>query len=90
MVENWQKIEGGKRLLYIKVSPNASREKVVGEVVDTDGKVWLSVRVTQPAEGGKANGALIKMLAKELGVAQKSLTIIKGETSRFKVVLVCS
>lgn len=83
----WQKMKGNDRLIYIKVSPNASREKVEGEVVDVDGKVWLSVRVMQPAEGGKANDAVIKLLAKELGVAQKSLTIIKGETSRFKIVL---
>ena len=80
-------MKGNDKLLYIKVSPNASREKVVGEVVDADGKVWLSVRVMQPAEGGKANDAVMKLLAKELCVAQKSLTIIKGETSRFKIVL---
>ena len=86
----WQKIVENDRLLYIKVSPNASRVKIVGEVMDADGKVWLSMRMTQPAGGGKANDSLIKILAKELGVAQKSLTIIKGETSRFKVVLLRS
>lgn len=52
-------------------------------VAVTDGKI--TVTVTAAAEGGKANAAIQKLLAKALGVAKTRLTLIRGATSRTKV-----
>lgn len=69
----------------IRVTPNASRDKIV-EDTQEDGSLLYRIAVTVPPEDGKANEAVIKLLAKHLGIAKSSLRIIRGETSRHKVV----
>jgi uncharacterized protein (TIGR00251 family) len=46
----------------------------------------LLVRVTAPALDGRANRGLCRLLAKQLGVAPSSMTIIRGQRSRDKLV----
>jgi uncharacterized protein (TIGR00251 family) len=65
----------------VRVQPRASRLSVEG----LDG-VILKVRLTAPPADGAANAQLMKLLAKTFGVSKDSLHIIKGETSRNKVV----
>jgi uncharacterized protein (TIGR00251 family) len=48
----------------------------------------LLVRVTAPALDGRANRGLCRLLAKRLGVAPSSVTIIRGQHSRDKLVQV--
>ncbi|MFC1612519.1 DUF167 domain-containing protein [Patescibacteria group bacterium] len=69
-------------LLNIKVIPNAKRERIV-----TDGKITRAY-VTAPAEGGRANKALIKLLSKELDVPKSKIEIVKGEKGREKIIKV--
>ncbi|RMC33348.1 DUF167 domain-containing protein [Paracoccus alkanivorans] len=45
----------------------------------------IRVHVTAPPEDGKANAAVVKLLAKSLGVAKSRLTLLRGVTSRDKV-----
>ena len=70
--------------LHLRVQPKASRDEI-GEFLD-DGT--LRVRVTAPPESGKANTAVIKLLAKQLGVAPSSLQIVRGHTARIKTVAI--
>lgn len=72
----------------IRLQPAGSADRVLGLQEDADGNVALKASVTKPPEGGKANAALIKMLAKEWGVAKSALEVIQGQTSRTKVVRV--
>lgn len=72
--------------LRLKVTPRASREAVEGLVADADGNPVLKVKVTVVAEDGKANDAVIALLAKQFGVAKSRLAIVRGATSRQKVV----
>jgi uncharacterized protein (TIGR00251 family) len=65
----------------VRVQPRASRLAVEG----IEGDV-LKVRLTAPPADGEANAQLVKLLAKTFGVSKGSLRIIKGETSRSKVV----
>lgn len=68
-------------LLKVKVVPGARRTEIVGHYGD-----GVKVRVTAPPEGGKANQALLDMLANALGVKAASLRIAHGQTSPQKVV----
>ena len=67
----------------IRVRANASKSKVSGAVAER-----LLVFVQAPAVDGKANQAVIKELAKAFGVRARDVSIIKGEISRDKSVVI--
>ncbi len=67
----------------IKVQPKASRDQVVGYREGV-----LQLRVTAPPDKGRANAAVVSLLAEALGVAKSRVRIIRGQTSRDKVVAV--
>ena len=69
--------------IKVKLHPQSSRNSIDGI---QDGR--LKVSVTSPAEKGKANEALIRLLAKVLGIAKSNIEIAGGETSREKVLLI--
>ena len=48
----------------------------------------LQLRVTAPPDKGRANAAVVSMLAQALGVAKSRVRIVRGQTSRNKVVTV--
>jgi uncharacterized protein (TIGR00251 family) len=66
--------------LTVQISPNASRSEVVGWVGDK-----LKIKVKAPAVEGKANAELLRFVAEKLGVRPNRVTILRGETSRTKV-----
>ena len=72
-------------LLEIRVRPNTSRNKVGGSVGQPP---RLVVAVQAPAVDGKANQAVIKELAKALGLRVRNFTIVYGELGRDKRLLV--
>ena len=78
------KADGGLRV-RVRLQPAGRADQVLGLAQDTDGRVALKATVTKPPEGGKANAALIKLLAKEWRVAKSTLKVIQGQTSRNKV-----
>jgi uncharacterized protein (TIGR00251 family) len=65
----------------LRVSPGAKRSEVVGRY----GEGW-KVRVAAPAEHGRANDAVLALLASTLGLPRGRLTIVAGASSRDKVV----
>ncbi|PIU13283.1 MAG: YggU family protein [Hadesarchaea archaeon CG08_land_8_20_14_0_20_51_8] len=66
--------------IKIKVVPNAGKNKVF------EGGERLKVYVTSPPTRGKANKAVIKLLAEFFEVKRGDVKIIKGEKSREKIV----
>lgn len=71
--------------LPIKLTPGASADRIDGWDVDVDGRPILKVRVrARPIEGG-ANTALIKLIAKTLGVPKSAVTMERGGQSRTKM-----
>ncbi len=66
-------------VIKVRVTPKASRNTVK---VDGD---RLRVSVTTVPEGGKANAAVVKLLAKSLGVPKSRLELVRGAASRDKV-----
>jgi uncharacterized protein len=73
-----------RNLLAVRVTPKASRNEVTGLYTAADGAVSLSVKVTAAPDKGKANAAVTHLLAKKLGVAKSTLTLVKGDTDRNK------
>lgn len=67
----------------MKVTPNSSSETVV---LGPDSK--FAVKIISPPVEGKANKALIKFIAKKLGVPQSAVSIQRGEHSREKSLLI--
>lgn len=70
------------------LSPRSSADAVLGPTLDAAGRAWLKVRVTATPEKGKANAALIKLLAKEWGLSPSRLAIASGAKERRKRVLI--
>jgi hypothetical protein len=69
--------------IKVRVQPRASRDEIVG----WRGDAWR-LRVTAAPEGGKANEAVIALLARALGIARSRLHIVRGHASREKQVQV--
>lgn len=65
--------------ITVRVTPRAARN-----AVEAEGGI-LRVKVTAVPEDGKANAAVIKLLAKALGLPKSRLALIRGETARDKV-----
>ncbi len=75
------------RRLRVRLQPRASKNEVKGSKVDPDtGEEVLICRVTAPPVDGKANAALIKLLADEFRIPKSRIRIIQGESSREKLV----
>jgi uncharacterized protein (TIGR00251 family) len=70
------------------LTPGAKKSRISGVAADGKGKSELKASVTAPPEGGKANGALLKLLAKAWRLPKTSLSIISGAGSRHKTVLI--
>jgi len=65
----------------IKVVPKAAHNAIVGWIGDS-----LKVRVTAAPERGKANSAVVALLASALGVPREQVVIVAGATSAQKLV----
>jgi uncharacterized protein len=72
----------------IRLTPNASHNKIHAWQQDETGKFFLKVSVTTIPENGKANKAMIKLLSKTLKIAKSNIQIIAGETDRNKTLLI--
>ncbi|HLB81148.1 MAG TPA: DUF167 family protein [Dongiaceae bacterium] len=68
----------------VRVSPRAGRDRIDGLAVDPDGGAALKVAVTAAPEGGKANAALVRLLAREWDVAKSAITVAGGAAGRRK------
>jgi uncharacterized protein YggU (UPF0235/DUF167 family) len=69
--------------LAIKVVPGSSRDCVAGWLGET-----LKIRVSAPAERGKANAAVEHVLAEALGLPPRCARIVAGRSSSRKVVAI--
>jgi len=67
--------------LRLRVSPGAGRAGIVGRYGDG----W-KVRVTAPPEAGRANEAVLRLVAKTLAVPRSAVTLVSGLSGREKIV----
>ncbi len=74
------------RTIHIKLTPKASSDRVGDMRENEDGQPVMQVYVTAVPEDGKANEALIRLLAKHFHVAPSRVRILRGLTSRQKMI----
>ena len=72
--------------LPVRLTPGAAADRIDGWDVDPDGRPVLKVRVRARPVEGEANAALIKLLARALGVAKSAVSLDRGGQSRLKMI----
>jgi uncharacterized protein (TIGR00251 family) len=73
-------------VLRLRVTPNAGLDRIEGFESRDDGTRVLRVRVKAVPDNGKANAAVIALLAKALGVPKSAIILASGDTARLKTV----
>jgi uncharacterized protein (TIGR00251 family) len=68
----------------VRLTPKAAHNRVQGLVAGADGTLALKIGVTAAPERGKANDALIDLLAQSWGVAKRDLSLVAGAADRHK------
>ncbi len=71
--------------LTVRLTPNGGRDAIDGWDTGSDGACYLKVRVSDPPDKGKANKALIALVAKAAGVPKSAVSLLSGETHRKKI-----
>jgi uncharacterized protein (TIGR00251 family) len=75
-------------ILPIRVTPRSAKPGIGGWRADADGREELEVRVAEAPADGAANEAVIRLLAKALGVSRSEVEFVAGAASRHKRVAV--
>ena len=69
--------------LSVRLQPRAAKDEIVGE---RQGRIVI--RVTAPPVDGRANDALIRLIARRANLARSRVTIVRGHSARDKAVRV--
>ena len=76
-------VRDGAVWLSIKLQPRASKNEI-GEALGNE----LKIKVTAPPVDSAANEALVRLLAEELDCSRASVQLVRGQTSRHKIVVI--
>jgi uncharacterized protein (TIGR00251 family) len=71
-------------VLTVRLTPKCGRDAIDGIECMADGRAVLKVRVRAAPSEGEANAALVRVLARALGVAPRAVELIAGATARIK------
>jgi uncharacterized protein len=76
----------GRVRLAVRLTPKAGASRILGLAEEAGGGRVLKAAVTAPPEDGKANAALIELLARALNVPRRAVRVASGAASRRKLV----
>ena len=71
-------------VLAVRLTPRGGRDAIDGIEASADGRTVLKVRVRAAPSDGEANDALVRLIAKVVGVPPRSVDLVGGHTSRLK------
>jgi uncharacterized protein YggU (UPF0235/DUF167 family) len=71
-------------MLVVRLTPKGGSDAIDGIETMADGRAVLKARVRAAPFEGEANAALIKLLARALGVSPRAVELVAGDTARIK------
>ena len=80
------RVASGAVLLSLRLTPKSSKDALEAIETLSDGRCVLKARVRAAPEDGKANLALLRLLADQLDCPIRALSLTSGATSRAKVI----
>ncbi len=80
--------EAGGVAIWVRLTPKGGRDAIEGVETLADGRRVLKARVRAAPEDGRANAALVELVARSLRAPKKAVTLRFGETSRVKKLFV--
>ena len=83
----WIRLDDGLRL-NVRLTPKSGRDDIDGVVRLSDGRAVLAAHVRALPDKGAANAALVKLLAKSLGVGNTQIEVVAGKTARLKTIMI--
>lgn len=84
MNKPWQASSDHLRL-SVRLTPNGGRDAIDGVETGSEDECYLKARVSVAPEKGKANKALIALIAKSIGIPKSALSLVSGDTARKKI-----
>ena len=75
-------------VVALRVTPRSAKPGIGGWRAGADGREELEVRVAEAPTDGSANEAVVKLLAKALGISRAEVRIVSGAASRHKRVAI--
>jgi len=87
MPEPWASAAEGL-VITVRLTPKGGRDAIDGIETLADGQSVLKARVRAAASDGEANDALLRLMARTLGIAPRDIALVAGRTSRIKRLLV--
>jgi uncharacterized protein len=70
--------------VFVKLTPGAAQDRLEGWDSDPEGRPVLKVRVRARPIEGKANDALVRLVAEALDVPRSAVSLVQGDRSRIK------
>ena len=80
------RVASGAVLLSLRLTPKSSKDALEAVETLSDGRSVLKARVRAAPEDGKANLALLRLLADQLDCPIRALSLTSGATARIKVI----
>jgi len=78
---------GSRKVRFsVRLTPKGGRDAIEGWIQGPDGKRYLKARVSAPPFDDQANEALVRLIAKALGVGKTKVRIVSGAASRMKLI----
>lgn len=74
-------------LVDVRLTPRAAMDRIDGLEILSDGSAVLKARVRAVPEKGKANEAVLKLIARTAGLPASRATLVAGDASRRKSIL---
>jgi uncharacterized protein (TIGR00251 family) len=75
-------------IIAVRVTPRSAKPGIGGWRAEADGREQLEVRVAEAPADGAANEAVVKLLAKALGISRAEVRIVSGQAARHKRVAI--